>query len=96
MKNIPLLMYPNVCILNLIHTYFVKGPLLRKYGRCDRQVKIFCDRSVRGLTVKFANSPPCACHGSSGQKPQYGLMTFSYQHFTAVSIYGSLFLSSVY
>jgi len=24
---------------------------------------------VRGLTIKFANSPPCACHGSTGQKP---------------------------
>jgi hypothetical protein len=24
-----------------------------------------------GLTIKFANLPPCACRGSSGQKPQY-------------------------
>jgi hypothetical protein len=53
---------------------------------------------ARGLTIKFANLPPCACHGSSGQKPQYGLMTFSYQRFTAVLFlnYGSLFLSGVY
>ena len=51
--------------------------------------------SVRGSTIKFANSPLCACHGSTGQKPQYGLMT--YQHFTAVLlIYGSLFLSGIY
>jgi hypothetical protein len=34
---------------------------------------------------------------SSGQKPQYGLMTLAYQRFTAVLlIYGSLLLSSVY
>jgi hypothetical protein len=52
---------------------------------------------IRGLTIEFANSPPCACHGSSGQKPQYGLMTLAYQHFTAMLlIYGSLFLSGVY
>jgi hypothetical protein len=25
------------------------------------------------MTIKFANSPLCACSGSSGQKPQYGL-----------------------
>jgi hypothetical protein len=44
------------------------------------------------------NSSPYACHGSSGQKPQYSLMTLTYQRFTAVLllIYGSLFLSGVY
>jgi hypothetical protein len=26
-------------------------------------------------TIKFANSSPCASRGSSGQKPQYGLIT---------------------
>jgi hypothetical protein len=31
---------------------------------------------IRGLTK---NSPSCACRGSSGQKPQYGLMTLTYQ-----------------
>jgi hypothetical protein len=52
---------------------------------------------IRGLTVKFANSQPCACRGSSGQKPQYGLMTMAYQRFTAVLlIYSNLFLSSIY
>jgi hypothetical protein len=35
--------------------------------------------NVGGLTIKFANSPPCACRGSSGQKPQYGLMMLAYQ-----------------
>jgi hypothetical protein len=47
---------------------------------------------------KFANSPPCACSGSSGQKPQYGLMTLAYQRFAAVLllIYGSPFLSDIY
>ena len=48
-------------------------------------------------TIKFANSPPCACRGSTGQK-LYGLMTLTYQSFTAVLllIYGSLFLSGIY
>jgi hypothetical protein len=53
---------------------------------------------IRGLTIKFANSPPRACRGGSEQKPQYGLITMAYQHFTAalLLIYGSLFLSGVY
>jgi hypothetical protein len=53
---------------------------------------------IRGLTIKFANSPPCACHDSSGEKPQYCLMTLALQRFTVVLllIYGSLFLSGVY
>jgi hypothetical protein len=52
---------------------------------------------IRGLTVKYANSPPFAC-GSSGQKAQYGLMTLAYQRFTAVLllIYGNVSLSDVY
>ena len=48
--------------------------------------------------IKFANSPPCACRGSTGQKPYSGLMTLTNQRFTAVLlwlIYGSLFLSGV-
>jgi len=24
---------------------------------------------IRGQTIKFANLPPCACRGSTGQKP---------------------------
>jgi hypothetical protein len=50
---------------------------------------------MKRLTIKFANSPPCACRGSSGQKPQYDLVTMAYQRFTVVLllIYGSLFLS---
>jgi hypothetical protein len=50
------------------------------------------------MTIKFANSPPCACRSSSGQKPPYGLVTLAYQGFTAVLllIYGTLFLSGVY
>jgi hypothetical protein len=53
---------------------------------------------IRGLTIKFANSPPCTCCGSSGHKLQYGLITLAYQCFTAMLllIYGSLFLSGVY
>jgi len=27
------------------------------------------DENMRGRTLKFANSPPCACRGSTGQKP---------------------------
>jgi hypothetical protein len=37
-----------------------------------------------GLKIKLANSPHCACRGSNGQKPQYGLMTLPYQRFTDV------------
>jgi hypothetical protein len=33
---------------------------------------------------KFANSPPYACRGSSGQKPQYLLMALEYQRFKIV------------
>jgi len=44
------------------------------------------------------NLQPCACHGSTGQKPSYGLMTLTHQRVTAVLllIYGSLFLSGIY
>jgi hypothetical protein len=62
--------------------------------QCDK-----CDNlDIRGLTIKFANSPPCVYRGSSRQKTQHGLMTLIYQHFTTVLllIYGSLFLSGVY
>jgi transposase len=53
---------------------------------------------IRVLTKTFANSPPCACRGSSGRKSQYGLMMLEYQRFTAVLllIHGSLFLSEIY
>jgi len=56
------------------------------------------DFLLRGRTIKLANSPPCACRGSTGQKPYYGLMTLTYQRYTAVllSIYGSRFLSGIY
>jgi len=58
----------------------------------------YFSRYRRGRWIKFANSPPCACHGSTGQKPYYGLMAFTHHHFTAVLlllIYGSLFLSGI-
>jgi len=29
----------------------------------------FLGNCIRGRTIKFANSPPCACRGSTGQKP---------------------------
>jgi hypothetical protein len=44
----------------------------------------FNGNMLQGVTIKFANSPLCACHGSNGQKPVYGLMTLVYQRFTAV------------
>jgi hypothetical protein len=49
---------------------------------------------VRGLTIKLLL---CACHSSSGQKPQYGLMTLAYQRFTVLLllICGSFFLNGV-
>ena len=55
-------------------------------------------QGLRGRTIKFANSPPCACCGSTGQKHLYGLMTFTCLRFTAVLllIYGSLYLSGIY
>jgi len=29
-----------------------------------------CDSNIyTGLTITFENSPPCACRGSTGQKP---------------------------
>jgi hypothetical protein len=61
-----------------------------------------CDKIVSTvwvLTITFANSPLCACYGSSWQRPQYGLMTLAYQRFTAVFlllIYGSLYLNGIY
>ena len=57
----------------------------------------YFSRYRRGRWKKFANSPPCACHGSTGQKPYYGLMALTLHHFTAVLllIYGSLFLSGI-
>jgi hypothetical protein len=53
---------------------------------------------ICGWTIKFAKSPPCACRGSTGQKPYYGLMRLTYQRFTAVLllIYGNFFLSGIY
>jgi len=64
-------------------------------------IKLTCDNyvtviiwyfSICGWTIKFSNSPPCACHGSTG------LMTLTHQRFTAalLLIYGSLFLSGIY
>ena len=63
-------------------------------------IRVFhCTHSngIRGLTIKFVNSPPCACRDSTGQKPYYGLMMLTYQRFTAVLllIYGSVFLSGM-
>jgi hypothetical protein len=53
---------------------------------------------MHGLTIKFAHLPPYACRGSSGQKPECGLMTLAYWYFTPMLLlnYGSLFLSGVY
>ena len=63
---------------------------------CNRWGR-FIALDVCGLTIKFANSPPCACRGSTGQKPSYCLITLTCQCFTAalLLIYGSLFLSGI-
>jgi hypothetical protein len=46
---------------------------------------------LRGRTIKFANSPPCACRGSTGKKPWYGLMTTSAFHsYVVVDLWQSL------
>jgi hypothetical protein len=54
-------------------------------------------QNIRGLTIKFANSPECACRGSSWQKPQYGLMALAYAFHSCVvvNLWQSL-LSDVY
>jgi hypothetical protein len=78
---------------------------LLKWHHLSLRIKaIYCSlkhplNSLYKITIKFANSSPCACYGSSGQKPQHGLMMLAYQRFTAVLlllIYGSLFLSGIY
>jgi cellulose synthase/poly-beta-1,6-N-acetylglucosamine synthase-like glycosyltransferase len=64
----------------------------------QEKVTVSSVTATRGVTIKFVNSPPRPCCGSSGQKPQYGLMMLVHQHFTAVllMIHGSLFLSRIY
>jgi hypothetical protein len=44
---------------------------------------------------KHSNSPPCACRGSSGQKPQYGLMTLAYQLCCCWSMAVSFWVASI-
>ena len=66
---------------------------------CFHLIKfIFITDCIRSGTIKFVNSPPCACRGSTGQKPWNGLMTLTYQRLTAVLllIYVSLFLNGIY
>jgi hypothetical protein len=41
---------------------------------------------VRGLTTTLANSPPFACRGSTGHKPQCSLMMLAYQRFIALLV----------
>jgi hypothetical protein len=57
-------------------------------GSCQHT---WSDNKVRELTAV------CCC-GSSGQNPQYGLMTLAYQRFTVMLllIHGNLFLSGGY
>jgi hypothetical protein len=83
----------SISLISLLAPFF-----LRENSRVLVADKMSTSRDIRGLTIKFTNSPPHACRGSSGQKPQYGLMTLTYQRFTPVMllIYGSLFLSGAY
>ena len=47
---------------------WVKYQISSAYVKC--QINDFkCDSTIRGQTIKFANSPPCSCRGSTGQKP---------------------------
>jgi hypothetical protein len=57
-------------------TLYEVSTVFRVYISCTYCSVMLC---IRGLTIKFANSPPCACRSSSGQKPQYGSMTLAYQ-----------------
>jgi hypothetical protein len=59
---------------------------------CGKKMSI-----IRDMTIKFVNSPPCACRASNGQKLQHGFMTLASQRFTAVLllIYGKS-LSAIY
>jgi hypothetical protein len=62
----------------------------RKVGAKNCKILLFIDQhAAHAATSKLYT---CACRGSSGQKPRYGLMMLAYQHFTAVLllIYGSL------
>ena len=40
-------------------------------GKCELHVvtEVRLCQVLRGWTIKFANLPPCACCGSTGQKP---------------------------
>jgi len=55
---------------------------MNAYGEAELQLHVFSTMELEGYeresrpvitirrdTVKFANSPPCACRGSTGQKP---------------------------
>ena len=88
-----------------VSNLFTQNPLTKQCEatnyhrfRSKECVELYLLSTIRGRTIKFANSPPCACSGSTGQKPYYGLMTLTYQRLTAVLllIYGSLFLSGIY
>jgi hypothetical protein len=101
---------PTTCVNSKNKIFYKHWTLLIKckLQQCNNRAALFIHNLIKlmiaswaricGLTIKLENLPLCACHGSSGQKPQYDLMAFTYQCFTAVFllIYGSLFLSRVY
>jgi hypothetical protein len=77
----------------------------RQLSAGDSHGELVVQEALRGVTIKFANSPQYSSRWSSEQKPQYGLRTSAYQRFTAVLlllllllllICGSLLLSGVY
>jgi len=44
--------------------------LWRKQGQCLQTGWYFLlPKTIRGSTIKLTNSPPCACSGSTGQRP---------------------------
>jgi hypothetical protein len=91
---------PNFCgtghrIICFFTKFAIWHKLEREYFTVLQQVRPVSH--IRDPTIMFANSPQCACRGSSGQKPRYGLMTLAYQRFTSVLflIYGRLWVASI-
>jgi len=58
----------NRCMMYCI-SHECTRPLLYLLEHNNKSNQIKGDQYERGRTIKFANSPPCACRGSTGQKP---------------------------
>jgi len=60
-------MHPEI-YYEFIHCMFSKCGVVCK-AKMEKNMVHIMICYVRGRTIKFTNSPPCACHGSTGQKP---------------------------